>query len=279
MLLDTIQSEKEKQLHQLHHNNQLLVLPNIWDPLGALLLESLGYKAIATASASIAFSNGYDDGEKIPFNDLLFILKKIVQSVKIPVTADIESGYAENNSTLKANIKKLIDAGIAGINFEDSRQDEQKLISIEEQCEKISLIKNTASAMGSSLFINARTDVFVKTNHLSDEQKLSETVKRGKAYKNAGADCFYPIALKESIATIIKEVSLPVNILLLPEIPDFTTLKEIGLARLSLGPGFLKTAINSMKNVAEKLLHFDGMNDITDNPVTSFYLKNLISKK
>ena len=107
MLTENIQSQKENLLHQLHHNGELLVLPNVWDPLGAMLLESLGYKAVATASASIAFSNGYNDGEKIPFGDLLFLLKKIVQSVKILVSADIESGYAKNNSVLKENIKKL----------------------------------------------------------------------------------------------------------------------------------------------------------------------------
>lgn len=281
MLSNSIQSKKSKQLKQLHHNGKLLVLPNIWDPLGAVMLESLGYKAVATASASIAYSNGYDDGENISFHDLLFILKRIVQSVKIPVTADIESGYAENDSILKENIRKLIETGIAGINFEDNKHDDQKLFPIEAQCEKIKLIKKTALEMGSSLFINARTDVYLRENNLSNDEKLTEAIKRGKAYKEAGADCFYPILLKEkeSIATIIKEVSLPVNILLLSGIPDFATLKEMGVARLSLGPGFLKTAINSMKKVAEKLLNFDGMNDIISNPVTSDYLKNLISKK
>lgn len=278
---NSFQAQNKKQLHELHHNGQMLLLPNIWDPLGAILLESLGYKAVATASASIAYSNGYDDGEKIPFNDLLSILQKIVNSVTIPVTADIESGFSQNNSVLKENMKRLIDTGIAGINIEDSHHEEQKLFSDEAQSEKINLIKNTASEMGSSLFINARTDVFIKADHLSEEEKLLEAVKRGKAYKEAGADCFYPILLtdKEGIQTIIKEVSLPVNILMVPGIPDFATLKEIGLARISLGPGFLKTAINSMKNVAEKLLHFEGMNDVIDNPVTSDYLKKLILKK
>jgi 2-methylisocitrate lyase-like PEP mutase family enzyme len=281
MLTQNSQSEKEKQLHELHHNNKLLVLPNIWNPLSAKLLEDSGYKAVATASASIAFANGYQDGEKIPFDDLIFILKRIVKSVNIPVTADIESGYASNNAVLKENIKRLIDTGIAGINFEDSRHDEQKLFSKEEQSEKISLIKNTAAGDGSNLFINARTDVFIKQNHLSKEEKLAEAIERGKAYKAAGADGFYPIFLKEklSIKTVIKEVPLPVNILMLPGIPDFSELKGIGVARISLGPGFLKYAIKSMKNIAEKLLHHEGMDEITGNPITTDYLKNLISKK
>jgi 2-methylisocitrate lyase-like PEP mutase family enzyme len=133
--------------------------------------------------------------------------------------------------------------------------------------------------MGSSLFINARTDVYIKGNNSSNEEKLSETIKRGKAYKEAGADGFYPIFLKEkeSMKSIIEEVSLPVNILLVPGIPDFATLKEIGVARLSLGPGFLKTAINAMKNVAEKLLNYEGMEDVTGNAITSDYLKNLVT--
>ena len=281
MLTQNSQSEKEKQFHDLHHNNELLVLPNIWNALSAKLLEETGYKAVATASASIAYANGYQDGEKIPFDELIFILKRIVKCVNIPVTADVESGYAHNNVLLKENIKRLIDTGIAGINFEDSHHDEQKLYSKEKQSEKINLVKNTASDSGSNLFINARTDVFIKQNHLSKEEKLAEAIERGKAYKAAGADGFYPIFLKEkaSIKRVIEEVALPVNILMLPGIPDFSALKEIGLARISLGPGFLKYAINSMKNIAEKLVHYEGMEEITSNRITTDYLKNLISKK
>lgn len=278
MFTESPQSQKEKQFHQLHHNNQLLILPNIWNPLGAALLEETGYKAVATASASIAFANGYQDGEKMPFDELIFILQRIVKSINIPVTADVESGYASNNTVLKENIKRLVDTGIVGINFEDSRHDEQDLFSKEAQSEKINVIKNTASDNGSNLFINARTDVFIKENKLSKEEKLVQAIERGNAYKEAGADGFYPIFLKgkESLKTVVEEVSLPVNILMLPGIPDFDELKEIGVARISLGPGFLKYAVNSIKNIAEKLLHYQGMEEITGNPVTTDYLKNLI---
>ncbi len=272
--------EKAHLIKQLHIYGDLIVLPNIWDPLGAIMLESLGYPVIATASASIAFSNGYPDGEKIPFIDLLQILQRIVQSVKVPVTADIECGYAENNIILKENIKQLIDTGIVGINFEDSHPAGEKLISIKEQCEKIKIIREAAAEMGIPLFINARTDVLLKANQMTEEEKLAEVLSRGKAYTDAGADCFYPILLKkkEDIETIVNAINLPVNILLLPGIPDFETLKNIGLSRISLGPGFLKNAINAMKNIAEKLLHYEGMQEVVDNPVTTAYLNNLISK-
>ena len=278
MAIENIQPSKGKILYDLHHNGKLLVLPNVWESLGAAMLEDIGYPAVATASGATAFSNGYHDGEKIPFNDLLNILQRIVNSVNVPVTADIESGYAGDNATLAENIRRVIGIGIAGINFEDSHHDEQKLIPIDEQCEKIFLIKKVSTEMGMPLFINARTDVYIKRNNLSDEEKLSQTLLRGKAYKDAGANGLYPIFLKDknAISTIIKEVDLPVNILLLPGIPNFNELKEIGVARLSLGPGFLKVAINAMKNVAEKLLNFDGMNEITQNPVSMDYLKSLI---
>ena len=278
MAIENIQPSKGKILYDLHHNGKLLVLPNVWESLGAAMLEDIGYPAVATASGATAFSNGYHDGEKIPFNDLLNILQRIVNSVNVPVTADIESGYAGDNATLAENIRRVIGIGIAGINFEDSHHDEQKLIPIDEQCEKIFLIKKVSTEMGMPLFINARTDVYIKRNNLSDEEKLSQILLRGKAYKDAGANGLYPIFLKDknTISTIIKEVDLPVNILLLPGIPNFNELKEIGVARLSLGPGFLKVAINAMKNVAEKLLNFDGMNEITQNPVSMDYLKSLI---
>lgn len=267
MLSENLQRKKEKQFYELHHNGDLLILPNVWEVSGAAMLENIGYRAVATSSSAIAASNGYDDGQKIPFNDLLHILRRIVSSVNVPVTADVESGYADNNITLAENIKKLIDTGIAGINFEDSHNDEQKLIPLDEQCEKISLIKKISSENGASLFINARTDSYIKSNQLSKEEKLSETIKRGKAYKEAGADCLYPIFLKDKkdIETIIKEVGLPVNILLHAGIPDFKELKEMGVARLSLGGNFIKFAINAMKNVAEKLLNYEGMEEITTN--------------
>ena len=276
---DHTQLQKGDILKQLHHNNKLLVLPNIWDPLGAALLENTGYPAIATASASIAFSNGYPDGENIPFEDLLSILQKIVNAVKIPVTADIENGYAKDNHTLSENIKKLVDTGIAGINIEDTSHDDHSLLNTEAQCEKISLIKKTALSMGASLFINARTDVYLKAGHSSGAEQLAEAVRRGKSYKDAGADGFYPIFLKskDDIEAVVKAVPLPLNILLLPGIPDFGTLQKTGVARLSLGPGFLKIATNAMKNSAEKLLHYEGMDEVKENPVTAAYLNTLIN--
>jgi 2-methylisocitrate lyase-like PEP mutase family enzyme len=275
------QAEKAKQLYDLHHSGKLLILPNIWNVLGAKLLEDLGYDAIATASASIAYSNGYNDGEHIPFNTVVQILNAIASGVDVPVTADIESGYAENETQFEENMRRIIETGIVGINIEDTDKKTHSLLPAEVQCEKIKRIKKIAAEVNVPLFINARTDTFIhEKNFASPQEQLNDTIKRGIAYKAAGADCFYPILFnkKEDIKTIVEHVDMPVNILMAPSIPSLNELQEMGVARVSLGPGFFKYAIKAMKELAIKLQNNEGLEDVANNDVTSDYLKKLVSK-
>jgi 2-methylisocitrate lyase-like PEP mutase family enzyme len=275
------QKTKAESFKALHHSGKLLVLPNIWDPLGAALLESLGYPAIATASASVAFANGYNDGENISFEDALSVLTKIAGSVTIPVTADIESGYAATGTALQKKMERIIEAGIIGINLEDFNKHTDSFFSVNVQCEKIRLIRKISETMQVPLFINARTDVFYRGKEFSTpEEKMNETLNRGKAYMDAGADCFFPLALKrkEDLQQLISTLRCPVNVIAIPGIPDMITLQEIGVTRLSLGPGFLKTAIRALRDLAIKLKNFEGLDEVTGNDVTTDYLKNLILK-
>ncbi len=275
------QAEKAKLFYDLHHLGKLLILPNIWDVLGAKLLQDLGYPAIATASASVAYSNGYNDGENISFTEVLFILKKITASVNVPVTADIESGYTDNEMELEQNIRQLIETGIVGINIEDTDKKTKTLLPAEVQCAKIKLIKKVSAEMNAPLFINARTDCFIHDKIFdSPQSRLEETIKRGIAYKAAGADCFYPILFQkeDEIKAIVEEVDMPVNIIPVPGIPSLNVLEEIGVARVSLGPSFLKYAVKAMKDLAIKLQSHEGLEDITTNDITSEYLKHLVTK-
>lgn len=275
------QQEKAKQLYELHYSNKLLVLPNIWDVLGALLLEDIGYPAIATASAAVAYTKGYNDGENIPFDDVLHNLKRIANSVNVPVTADIESGYAQNEIQFEKNIRSLIKTGIAGINIEDTDKKTKSLLPAEVQCERIKRIKKVSEEMNVPLFINARTDTFIHAkNFSSPQQQLEETIQRGSAYKDAGADCFYPILFskQEDIKAIVEAVKIPVNILMAPGIPDLNELQAIGVARVSLGPGFLRYAIKAMKELAIKLQYNEGLNEVIANEITSDYFKKLIMR-
>lgn len=273
------QSEKATILHQLHHNGKLLVLPNIWDVLGARLLQDLNYPAIATASASISYANGFNDGEKMPFNDVLEVLKKIAGAVNLPVTADIESGYSNNDFRFEENIKQIIKTGVAGINIEDTDHETGSLNSTELQTNRIRIIRKVADELKIPLFINARTDVYLNNSKFpTPALKFEETLKRGFAYKEAGANCFYPIILKDKvdIQNLVSQLQMPVNILTIPGIPDLKTLNEIGVARVSLGPSFLKIAINAMKKLALDLKEYEGLSTITENEITSDYLKSLI---
>ena len=262
--MDSSQKVKAEQFKKLHHGSEILVLPNIWDQLGALLLESLEYPAVATASASVAWTHGYTDGEHVPFNEVLTRLKNIAGSVNLPVTADVESGYASTDIELEKNVAKLISTGIVGINFEDHDKKTDSLFSLEVQCRRITVIRKVAEAMNVPLFINARTDVYL----------------RGKAYVDAGADGLFPPAMKDKdeLAKLVSALSCPVNVIAMPGIPDFRTLKQIGVRRVSLGPGFLKIAIKAMKQLALKLKNYEGLDEVINNEVSSDDLKKLVGK-
>jgi 2-methylisocitrate lyase-like PEP mutase family enzyme len=248
------QAAKALQFRLQHQGNRLLILPNIWDALGARLMEKLGYPSVATASVATAIANGYHDGEHIPFDRLLEIVQSISSSVDIPVTVDIERGFAADNlKHLKENIRLLIEHGAVGINIEDSRPDHKSLNSIKEQCRKIESIREVSEQTGVSLVINARTDVFLLdpgTNALADG------IERGRAYKDAGADCVYPVTIGtyEAVAQFVVGVAMPVNVLLMKSIPDLKQLKAIGVARVSLGPNLLTQVLGTMKEIAEGLL-------------------------
>jgi 2-methylisocitrate lyase-like PEP mutase family enzyme len=276
------QIAKARQFRDLHHSENLLVLPNIWDPLGAMLLENLGYSAIATASASVAYTRGYYDGEEIPFNEVLSLLRAITSRVTVPVTADIETGYAGNDVDLKKNITLLIEAGIVGVNIEDSEIGTRKLFPVDTQCSRIRTIRKTADELNFPLFINARTDVMLQPDaEMPGDPDLEELLKRGLAYKEAGADCFYPIALKnqDHIRQLATQLPFPINILTVPGIPNLSQLHAMGVSRVSLGPSFLKIAIRAMRDLAIRLKDNDGLSLITENEITTEYIKNLLVNK
>jgi 2-methylisocitrate lyase-like PEP mutase family enzyme len=278
MTIDSNQQSKAKELYRLHHTGSLLVLPNIWDPLGAALLEKLNFTAIATASAAIAWANGYQDKEKIPFERVLELLTPIVNSVSLPVTADIESGFADNDQQLQENIKRLLATGIVGINYEDTDKTTNQILPKEIQSHRIRQIRSAASDQGISLFINARTDTYLHPKLFdSAEARLEETIKRGEAYRSAGADGFYPIGMthEQEIKKTLENVRLPLNLVTTSGLPDLKLIQEMGVARVSLGPSLLKISIRAMKDLATKLRDLDGLSDIVNNEISSDYVKGL----
>ena len=280
--MNDISTQKEKAIifRDLHHSPKLLLLPNIWDVLGGALLKDLGFPAIATASASIAYANGYLDGEQIPFKELISIVRKITNGVSLPVSVDFESGYAKTTSQLRTNVAKLIEAGAIGINIEDTDHSTGKLYSVARQAQRIETIREVAEKVNLPLFINARTDVFIPGKFYGENNNmLDETILRGNTYRAAGADGFYPILLNKMdlIKQIVMEIQMPLNILLAPRVTDLKKLEEAGVARVSLGPGFLRASIYAMKAYATELKSLTSDREFDEIQVTSDYLKKLIS--
>ena len=258
-MVPSIQKEKAEMFLKFHYDEEILVLLNTWDSGSSKLVEACGYKAIATTSMGLAASLGRPDCEVIKLSELLQIVTGIVRAVNVPVTVDFESGYGKNIDEIIVSVTKLINTGIVGINIEDSIEMSPLLIDEMEFCERIAAIRALSDALGFHLVINARTDSFY-TSQASAQKKLSESIRRGNKYREAGADCIFvqPVSDKETIRTLVKEINAPINILSNPSIgtgflPNVHELQDLGVARLSLGSSVMKATLALIKKVANEL--------------------------
>ena len=220
---------------QLHQNAAPLLLGNIWDVNSARIFEASGYKAIGVSSHAIANSFGYEDGEKLPFELLLRVAKRVVEVVNIPFTVDIEGGYSRTISGIIENINKLHDAGVVGINLEDTIAGETRQLQPVAEFQKILLaVADHISRNNLQLFVNIRTDGFL----LGMPTALDETITRIRSYENSGADgIFVPcITDRDDIKTVVSTTKLPINVMCMPALPDFGELASLGVKRISMGP-------------------------------------------
>jgi 2-methylisocitrate lyase-like PEP mutase family enzyme len=231
------QTDKAKRFAELHVKDAPLLLYNAWDAGSAKSILDAGAKAIATSSWSVAAAQGYGDGEAIPIELAEQIVGRIAATVDIPVTVDFEGGYSEDDGELAANISRLLDLGVIGINFEDRIVKGLGLYSVDRQARRIAAIRKAAEQKGIDLFINARTDVFFE--HGEDAaQAVGEALDRAKAYAAVGASGFFVPGLVDDalIGQICEGVSLPVNVMVMDGVPSNARLSELGVARISYGP-------------------------------------------
>ncbi len=261
---------KAEMLLALHTNGKLLILPNIWDPIGARILESQGYPAVATASAAISASLGYEDGEQIRRSTLIETLSRIARSVDVPVTADIESGYGKTLTTLGETIEQVIRSGVAGINIEDSIVEGDALRSIETQCRRIAKIREVANLRGIHLVINARTDSFLSKSYTTNEARIEEAVVRAKAYREAGADCIYPVGPgdRETVLELRKRIAGPINILATANAAPLRILEDIGVNRVSCGPYVFRSCLKKFADIATALQKLQGYECFSANTMS-----------
>lgn len=249
------QREKAELFRSLHVKGSPVILYNIWDAGSARTLEQAGAKAIATGSWSVAAAQGFDDGESIPLALVLTNIKRIVDSVAIPVTLDFETGYATDLQGLKDNIRNVIAAGAIGINFEDRIISSDDLQTIEDQSARIRAIRGAADEQSIPFYINARTDVFLKTYPAKhDEGQLEEALQRAAAYEEAGASGLFAPGLRdpELIEKLCARTPLPVNILVLPDTPPTKTMAQLGVARISYGAAPYRQMSQALTEAAKK---------------------------
>ena len=269
-MVSNIQKEKAKLFLKYHQDKEILVLLNSWDIGSSKLIEACGYKAIATTSMGIAASLGNPDCQVIQLSEMIDVISRIVNAVQAPVTVDIEAGYGNNLNEIIDSVKKIIATGIVGINIEDSMDLNPVLTDEMEFCERISAIRALSDSLGFHLVINARTDSFYVSSG-SPQAKLSESIKRGNKYREAGADCIFvqPVWKKETISTLVKEINAPINILSNPTIgtgvtPSVRELQDLGVARVSLGSGLMKATLALIKKVADELTEKGTYNILLD---------------
>ncbi len=252
---------------ELHHQTLPLIIGNVWNVQSAKVFEKLNFQAIGTSSAAIAHSLGYEDGEQMPFSDLLFIVERISKSVPLPLTVDIEFGYGNTATEIANNIITLEKLGVVGINIEDSFIEDgiRKLKDNLQFSQLLQEVNSILKQQGISIFINVRCDAFL-LNISNTMQVATESIKN---YEQSGADgIFLPCITKESdIATIVLQTKLPLNVMCMPELPNFDTLEKLGVKRISMGNFLNGYAYTSLENMTTKILVEQSFNACFNNGI------------
>ena len=243
-------AEKAEEFRRLHHQPRPLVLPNAWDVPSARIFEETGFPAVATSSAALMVANGYPDGQEMPRRELVRVTGTIARSVSVPLSADLVAGYGRGPQGVVAAVRQISAAGAVGINLEDRVPGAERLFPLPAQVRKIRAIREWCGTAGRPLVINGRTDA-LRVGTGSAEERMREAIRRGLAYRDAGADCLYPMGLTEagSIEQYVRAVEFPVNVMVRAGLPPISELERMGVKRVSFGPaaayatlGFLRRA-------------------------------------
>jgi 2-methylisocitrate lyase-like PEP mutase family enzyme len=238
------------QLRALHRG-EMLVLPNVWDAASAKVVAEAGFPAVASASAAVTAMLGYPDGEGAPWQEMFAAAARIARAVAVPVTVDAEAGYGLPPREL---VGRLIDAGAAGCNLEDTDHRAGGLTEAGAHAQWLADVRSAADDAGVPVVINARVDTFLPASGIPEADRVAEAIRRGRLYHDAGADCIYPIGVqhKEDIAALVTGLAGPVNGNT-GDYLDLATLRELGVARVSYGPRFYRAALAGLKTAVAEL--------------------------
>ncbi len=256
--------EKADLFLKMHHGTRMLVLPNVWDVISARIFEEAGFEALATTSGGISCSLGYPDGERIPRKEMLEAVSRIASRLKVPLSADMESGYGSDEKSMEDLARDVLSAGAVGLNIEDSVKGPGKVSSdasledVDFQVSKIKAIRRASESLGVHLVINARCDSILRLRSTDERAKaaaIEQLIERGKAYSRAGADCIFAMFVKERehIAKVVSSLDSPVNIIVGSGSLPLSELEKLGVARVSFGTSMTRATIGLLRRVGREL--------------------------
>ena len=246
-------SDKFSEFAALHAPGSPVILYNIWDVGSAKAVEKAGAQALATGSHPVADAAGWADGQGVPIDFALANAARIVSATSLPVTVDFEGGYATDPQIVAQNVKRLADTGAVGCNFEDQVIGGEGVHPVTEQAEKIAAIRKQ---VGASFFINARTDLLLKTQQ-HDDALIDQVVERGRAFADAGASGFFVPRLSDAkqIERVVREVPLPLNVIAFPGAPPKSEWASAGVARISHGPFPHRALMAKLEEMAREAIN------------------------
>ena len=250
---------KAAAFRDLHKGPKIFMLPNAWDVGSAVIFARAGFPAIASTSSGIAIARGYPDGENISLAEMLSVVGRIVEKVSVPVSADLEGGYARHPRGVGETVRKALAAGIVGGNFEDSSVPrDQGLLDLTLCSERVRAAREAADAEGIPFVINARTDGYLVPGH-DPASAFEESVRRANAYRAAGADClFVPGKLDlDTIGRLADAIDGPLNVLGAIsgyEAPPLKELEAAGVRRVTIGGSLSLAVLAFVDRVAKEIL-------------------------
>jgi len=231
---------------QLHYQPRPFILANAWNVKSALIAQAAGFEAIGTSSGAIADSLGYQDGEQIPFEEMLYIVKRIKQAIRIPLSVDMERGYTDDPDQLNHYIQQLLDLGVSGINIEDAQGEAVCLA-------KLQSIKRYLQQTKQQLFINARTDVFLQKPDAPPEIIL----RRADLYRQAGADGLFVTGVQDTdtILQLSAGIPLPLNVVATAKLTSYDALAKCGVKRISMAAFLYRATYRQIETTAARIIN------------------------
>ena len=273
-------TEKANAFRALHSGPKVLVLPNAWDVPSARLFEDAGFPAVATSSAGIMVSHGYRDGEGMPRRELIDAIARIASRLSVPLSADIVSGYGRTARDVGTTVRLAIEAGAIGVNLEDLLPSGAGLYPLGTQLKRLAAARSAAEEAGVPIVLNARTDAY-RHGPAEGPERLRETIRRCVAFRDAGADCVYPMGVTDAsdIAAVLDALRCPVNVMVRRGLPSLPELEKLGVRRVSFGPSASYAALGLLKRASREVLDRGSFDLLLEGAISFDELNRLAEAK